>query len=52
MMCNCIDRILNEQEEIEKSITSFESSSSEVKYDKSKISEKEIIGLIEERGLK
>jgi copper chaperone len=49
---NGLDRLLNEQQGIEQSKTSFDSSSSEVKYDKGKISEKEIIALIEERGFK
>jgi copper chaperone len=49
---NGIDKMLGQQEGIVESKTTFDSSSSEIKYDKSKISEKEIIALIEERGFK
>lgn len=49
---NSIDRMLSQKEGIVDSKTTFDSSSSEVKFDKSKISEKEIVALIEERGFK
>lgn len=49
---NGIDSMLKQQEGIIESKTFFDSSSSEIKYDKSKISEKEIIALIEGKGFK
>lgn len=49
---NGIDNLLKQQDGIMKSKTIFDSSSSEIHYDKSKISEKQIIALIEKRGFK
>jgi copper chaperone len=49
---NGIDRMLGQQEGIIESKTTFDSSTSEVKFDKSKISEKDIVALIEEKGFK
>ena len=49
---NSIDRMLKQQDGIVRNKTTFDSSTSEIQYDKSKISEKEIIGLIEKRGFK
>lgn len=49
---NGIDNMLRQQDGIIKSKTFFDSSSSEIHYDKSKISEKQVIGLIEKRGFK
>ena len=49
---NSIDRMLNQKEGIVDSKPTFDSSSSDVKFDKSKISEKEIVALIEEKGFK
>ena len=49
---NGLDSMLGQKEGVVESKTTFASSSSEIKYDKSKISEKEIIALIEERGFK
>lgn len=49
---NSIDKMLSQKEGIVDSKTTFDSSSSEVKFDKSKISEKEIVALIVERGFK
>jgi copper chaperone len=49
---NGIDRMLGQQEGIVESKTTFDSGTSEVKFDKSKISDKEIVALIEERGFK
>ncbi|WP_152425140.1 heavy-metal-associated domain-containing protein [Nafulsella turpanensis] len=49
---NGIDNMLKQQDGIVKSTTTFDSGTSEIQYDKSKISEKEIIGLIEKRGFK
>lgn len=49
---NGIDYLLKQQDGIIKSITIFDSSSSEIHYDKNKISEKQIIALIENRGFK
>lgn len=49
---NSIDRMLKQQDGIVKNKTTFDSGTSEIQYDKSKVSEKEIISLIEERGFK
>lgn len=49
---NGIDKMLKQQDGIVKNKTTFDSSTSEIQYDKSKISEKEIIDLIEKRGFK
>ncbi|WP_245531074.1 heavy-metal-associated domain-containing protein [Belliella baltica] len=49
---NGIDNLLKQQDGIIKSKTIFDTSSSEIHYDKSKISEKQIIALIEKRGFK
>jgi copper chaperone len=49
---NGLDIMLGQQEGIVESKTTFTSSSSEIKYDKSKVSEKDIVALIEERGFK
>ena len=49
---NSIDRMLKQQDGILKNKTTFDSSTSEIQYDKSKVSEKEIISLIEKRGFK
>jgi copper chaperone len=49
---NSIDKMLSQQAGIVESKTTFDSGTSEVKFDKSKISEKEIIALIEKRGFK
>jgi copper chaperone len=49
---NGIDKMLGQQEGVMESKTTFDSSTSEVKFDRDKISEKEIIALIEERGFK
>ena len=49
---NSIDRMLKQQDGIVKNKTTFDSGTSEIEYDKNKISEKEIIGLIEKRGFK
>jgi copper chaperone CopZ len=49
---NGIDHMLKQQDGIVKSKTTFDSDTSEIQYDKSKISEKEIMGMIEERGFK
>lgn len=47
---NGIDSMLKQQEGIVKSKTTFDSSTSDIVFDKSKISEEQIIRLIEERG--
>jgi copper chaperone len=49
---NGIDKMLGQQKGVVESKTTFSSSTSEIKYDKSKISEKEIIKLIENKGFK
>lgn len=49
---NGIDNMLKQQDGIIKSKTIFESGTAEIQYDKSKISEKEILALIEKRGFK
>ena len=49
---NGTDNMLRQQDGIIKSKTMFDSSSSEIHYDKSKISEKQVIALIEKRGFK
>ena len=49
---NGIDSMLKQQDGIVKNKTTFDSGTSEIQYDKSKISEKVIIGLIEKRGFK
>lgn len=49
---NGIDSMLGQQKGIWESKTSYESGSSEIKYDKRKISEKEIVALIEGKGFK
>ena len=49
---NSIDNMLGKQEGIIESKTLFSSSSSEILYDKDKISEKQIIDLITQRGFK
>lgn len=49
---NGIDSLLKQQDGIIKSKTIFDASSSEIHYDKSKISEKQIIAFIEKRGFK
>ena len=49
---NGIDNMLGGKTGILESWTSFDAGSTEIQYDKSKISEKEIIDLIEERGFR
>jgi copper chaperone CopZ len=49
---NGIDNTIRKEDGIVKSTTTFDSGISEIRYDKSKISEKEIIDLIEKRGFK
>jgi copper chaperone CopZ len=49
---NGIDHMLKQQNGIVKSKTTFDSGTSEIQYDKSKISAKEIMGIIEDRGFK
>lgn len=49
---NGIDNLLMQQDGIIKSRTFFDSSSSEIYYDEKKISENQIIDLIEKRGFK
>lgn len=49
---NGIDNMLQQQDGIIKSKTVFDSGTSEIQYDKSKISEKGLIALIEKRGFK
>jgi copper chaperone len=49
---NGIDKMLSQQKGVVESKTIFDSSTSEIKYDKSKISEKEIVKLIENKGFK
>lgn len=49
---NSIDNMLKQQEGILKSKTTFDSSASVIEYDQRKISENQIIDLIEERGFK
>jgi copper chaperone len=49
---NGIDQMLGQQDGIVKSKTTLDSGTSEILYDKSRISEKEVMGLIEKRGFK
>ncbi len=49
---NGIDNMLKQQNGVLKSKTLFDSSSSEIHYDENKISEKQIIALIEKKGFK
>lgn len=49
---NGLDRMLGQQEGILESKTTFDSSSSVIEYDERKISEDQIIELIEERGFR
>lgn len=49
---NGIDKMLSGKSGVLESNTSFDSGSAEIRYDKSIISEKEIIALIEEKGFK
>lgn len=49
---NGIDSLLEQQEGIKETKTSYESNASEIVYDKNRISEKKIIGLIQKRGFK
>lgn len=49
---NGINYLLKQQDGIIKNKTIFDSSSSEIHYDISKISEKQIITLVEKRGFK
>lgn len=49
---NSLDAMLGKQEGIIESKTLFKTSSSQIRYDKDKISEKQIIDLIAQRGFK
>lgn len=49
---NSIDSMLKQQDGIVQNKTTFDSGTSEIQYDKSKVSEEEIIALIEKRGFR